>query len=302
MQPFDYYKPKDFNEAFKLLTLPDKVMYPLAGATDLIPHTRDGAWKPDGVVDIKGLPGLRELTVERVTPCCGCAPGECLYIGAAIRMNEIAHSPLVRTHWDILAQAAAAMGNEQVRNRATLGGNLGTASPAADSAPALLVLEATVLVKGPEGDRSIPIDKFFAGPKRNVLKKGELILAILIPKPPAGSAGVYEKLSRRKAGDLAIVSVAVLAYPYNSGQRWRVALGAVAPTPIRAPQAEAILNERHDAVHIDKAAAAAYGCCCPIDDVRASAAYRQMMVVNITRRAIRRVLALGQANVETSER
>ena len=295
MQPFDYYRPKDFDEAFKLLTLPDKVMYPLAGATDLIPHTRDGAWKPDGVVDIKGLPGLRDLTVEGLEPCCGCAPGDCLYVGAAVRMNEIAHSALVRSHWDVLAQAAAAMGNEQVRNRATLGGNLCTASPAADSAPALLVLEASVLVKGLAGDRSIPVDKFFAGPKRNALKKGELIVGVLIPQPPVGSAGVYEKLSRRKAGDLAIVGVAALASPLLPGDvpevRWRVALGAVAPTPIRSPQAEAILNAGYDDAHIDEAAAAAYGCCCPIDDVRASAAYRQMMVVNITRRAIRTIVS-----------
>lgn len=196
----------------------------------------------------------------------------------------------MRSHWDVLAQAAAAMGNEQVRNRATLGGNLGTASPAADSAPALLVLEASVLVKGPEGDRSIPVDNFFTGPKRNVLKKGEIIVGILIPKPPAGSAGVYEKLSRRKAGDLAVVGIAVMAYPHDGGYRWRVALGAVSPTPIRSPQAEAILNDGYDVAHIDEAAAAAYGCCCPIDDVRASAAYRQMMVVNIARRAIRAVV------------
>lgn len=294
MQPFDYYKPKSFDEAFKLLTLPDKVMYPLAGATDLIPHTRDGAWKPDGVVDIKGLPGLRDLTVEGLEPCCGCAPGECLYVGAAVRMNEIAGSPLVHAYWDVLAQAAAAMGNEQVRNRATIGGNLGTASPAADSAPALFVLDASLLIKGPTGDRSLPVERFFIGPKRNALKKGEIIVGILIPKPPAGAIGVYEKLSRRKAGDLSIVSVAVMAQPHNGGYRWHMALGAVAPTPIHAPQAEAILNEGHDDAHIDEAAAAAYGCCCPIDDVRASAEYRQMMVVNITRRAIRKVLGKFQ--------
>ncbi len=290
MQPFEYYKPKDFDEAFRLLTLPDKAMYPLAGATDLIPHTRDGVWKPDGVVDVKGLPGLRDLTVEGLEPCCGCAPGECLYVGAAMRMNEIARSALVRSHWDMLAQAAAAMGNEQVRNRATVGGNLGTASPAADSAPALLVLETSVLVKGPEGDRSIPVEKFFAGPKRTTLKKGELIVRILIPKPPAGSAGVFEKLSRRKAGDLAVVSVAVMAYPHDGGYRWRVALGAVSPTPIRSPQAEAVLNEGYDAAHIDEAAAAAYGCSSPISDVRSSAEYRQMMVINVARRAIRAVV------------
>ncbi len=291
MQPFEYYKPKNFDEAFALLTQPDKKVYPLAGATDLIPHARDGVWAPDAVVDIKALPGLRDLTVEGLAPCCGCAPGECLYVGAALRMNEIARSDLVKSHWDLLAQAAAAMGNEQVRNRATLGGNLGTASPAADSAPALLALEASVLVKGPQGDRSIPADKFFVGPKRNALKKGEIIAGVLVPRPPEGSVGVFDKLSRRKAGDLSIVSVAILASPRLPGEgpwvRWRVALGAVAPTPIRSPQAEAILNESYDDAHIDEAAAAAYGCCCPIDDVRASAEYRRAMVVNIARRAIR---------------
>ncbi|MBN1878289.1 MAG: xanthine dehydrogenase family protein subunit M [Anaerolineae bacterium] len=287
MQPFDYYRPKDFGEAFKLLTLSDKVVYPLAGATDLIPHTRESVWKPDIVVDIKGLPGLRDIKVEGLEPCCGCAPGECLYVGAAMRMNEIAYSELVKLHWDILAQGAASMGNEQVRNRATLGGNLCTASPVADSAPALFVLEASVLIKGPNGDRSLPIGQFFTGPKENALKRGEIVVGVLIPKPPAGTVGVYEKLSRRKAGDLAVASVAVLALP---GGKWRVALGAVAPTPIRAPQAEAVLNTGVDDTHIDEAAAAAYGCCCPIDDVRASAGYRQAMVVNITRRAIRKAL------------
>ncbi len=290
MQPFDYYKPKDFDEAFKLLTVPDKVVYPLAGATDLIPHTRDDIWQPDAVVDVKGLPGLRDIKVEGLEPCCGCAPGACLYVGAALRMNEIARSEIVQSHWDLLAQGAAAMGNEQVRNRATLGGNLGTASPAADSAPALLALEATVLVKGPEGDRSISVDKFFIGPKRNALKKGEIIAGVFLPKPPEGSVGVYEKLSRRKAGDLAVVGVAVIATPQAKGYRWQIALGAVAPTPIRTPQAEAILNEGYNEAQIDEAAAAAYGCCCPIDDVRASAEYRQAMVVNITRRAIHKVL------------
>ncbi len=319
MHPFKYYKPKDFDDVFKLLTLPDKVVYPIAGATDLIPHTRDGAWLPDAVVDIKGLPGLRDIKVEGLEPCCGCAPGECLYVGAAMRMNEIARSELVRSHWDLLAQGAAAMGNEQVRNRATLGGNLCTASPAADSAPALLALEATVLIKGPDGDRSLPIEQFFVGPKRSALKRGEIVVGVLIPKPPEGTVGHFEKLSRRKAGDLSVVSVAVMAFSSRGagewrskgareqgsggagGYAWRVALGAVAPTPIRSPEAEAILNAGYDDAHIDEAAAAAYGCCCPIDDIRASAEYRRAMVVNITRRATRTIRTkLAKPNVSDS--
>lgn len=280
MQPFDYYKPRDFAEAFHYLTLPGKAVYPLAGATDLIPMTRDQLWRPDAVVDIKGLPGMRELKET----------AEGLYVGAAVRMNEIARSALVQSRWGILAQGAAAMGNEQVRNRATVGGNLCTASPAADSAPALLVLEAVAVIQGPAGERRVPVAEFFVGPRKTVLQKGELLKGLLIPPPPAGTVGHYEKLSRRKAADLAIVGVAVLAYPHDGGYQWRIALGAVAPTPIRVPEAEAVLNAGHDEAAIQRATTCAFTACCPIDDIRASAAYRKAMVVNMARRALLAVL------------
>jgi carbon-monoxide dehydrogenase medium subunit len=295
MRRFDYYKPTTFDEAFKLLTGPGKTAMPLAGATDLIPKTRDAVWAPDVVVDVKALPGLREIRVEELVPCCGTAPAACLYVGAAARMSEIARSEVVHSHWDLLAQGAAAMGNAQVRNRATIGGNLCTASPAADTAPALLALEADVQIQGPDGMRCVPITRFFRGPGQTVLRRGEIVVGLLVPRPPEGAVGVFRKLSRRKAGDLSVVSVAALAFPAADDPtryRWRIALGAVAPTPIRSPQAEAILNQGGlDEERIDEAAAAAYGCCCPIDDVRASAEYRRAMVVNITRRTIKRVLA-----------
>lgn len=290
MQPFDYYRPETFDEAFAYLTQPDKNVMVLAGGTDLIPHTRDNIWRPDAVVDIKYLPGLRTIEIMHIDPCCGYVPGESLYIGAAVQMNEIIHSQIVGSHWNLLQQAASAMGNEQVRNRATIGGNICTASPAADSSPGLLVLDAKVLVKGPQGDRCLDIKDFFMGPKTNCLKTGEIVAGLLIPRPPIGGHAHYEKLSRRKAGDLAIVSVAVLATPAIQGHRWKLALGAVAPTPIRAFKSEIILNDAHDDAAIDKAAAEAYGCCCPISDIRSSMEYRQEMVVNVTRRAIRSVL------------
>jgi len=281
MRPFDYYRPEVFEEAFRWLLLPDKKVLPLAGATDLIPMVRDGLWQPDVVVDIKGLPGMGDIV----------ATDEGLRVGAAVRMTELVHHPLVNsTPWNLLAQAAAAMGNEQIRNRATLGGNLCTASPAADSAPALLTLEALALIRGPEGERRVPIASFFVGPRKTVLQKGELLVGVLIPALPEGTAGTYVKLSRRRAGDLAIVGVAALASPRNGGYEWRLALGAVAPTPIRAPKAEAALNAGHDAAAIERAMHCAFDACCPIDDVRASAAYRQAMVGRITQRAIEGVL------------
>jgi len=291
MQPFDYYRPETFEEAFELLSQPDKTAVAVAGGTDVIPQVRDGIRRPDLVVDIKGLPGMRDLAVTSMAPCCGTGLDECLYMGAAVRMNEIARSSIVQDHWPILADAAASIGNEQIRNRATIGGNICTASPAADSAPALYVLEASVLIKGPLGDRCLPVSQFFTGPKESALKRGEIVAGLLIPEPPAGTRSCHEKLSRRKAGDLSIVSVAVLAFPSAGSTTWRLALGAVGPTPVRAPEAEAILAKGYDAEAIDRAAASAYGCCCPIGDIRSGLEYRQAMVINLTRKAIQAVVA-----------
>ncbi len=289
-RPFDYYKPQTIEGAIELLSMPGKVVFPLAGATDLIPNIREDLCAPDAVIDIKGLPGLRDIKTECLEPCCDCGPSGCLYIGAAARMNEIARSDLVKSHWDILAQGAASMGNEQVRNRATIGGNLCTSSPAADTAPALLTLGADVLIAGPGGERCVPVGDFFTGPKRNVLAKGEFVVALVIPQPPDGAVGAYEKLSRRKAGDLSIVGVAALAIPHNGAYRWRIALGAVAPTPIRALDAEEILNASSDADAIEAAAQSAFDVCRPIRDVRAGVEYRRAMIVNITRRAVQNVV------------
>ncbi len=281
MRPFDYYRPETFEEAFRLLASPDKEVMPLAGATDLVPMVRDEHWQPDVVVDVKGLPGLCDVAE---TP-------EGLFVGAAVRMAELIHHPLVNSpRWNLLSQAAAAMGNEQVRNRATLGGNLCTASPAADSAPALLTLEASAVIRGATDERRVPITEFFLGPRKTALQKGELLIGVLIPAPPEGTVGTYVKLSRRRAGDLAIVGVAALAYPHNGGYAWRLALGAVAPTPIRAPEAEVTLNAGHDEAAVEYATKCAFDACCPIDDIRASAEYRRAMVSRIARRAIEGVL------------
>jgi carbon-monoxide dehydrogenase medium subunit len=287
MRPFDFYQPTTFEEAFELLNTPGVVVHLMAGGTDLIPQLRDGMVMPDVVVDVKGLPGLRDL---RETD-------EGLLVGAALRMNELARSELVRGRWALLAQAAAAMGNEQVRNRATLGGNNCTASPAADTAPALLVLEARAVVRGPKGERHVPMTEFFEGPRRTALQAKELLAGFLIPESPSGAASTYQKLSRRKAGDLAIVGVAALAYPVEEGYAWRMALGAVAPTPLRVPEAERALtaaeSEGDKGFPDDAAIDAATRCCfdvsAPIDDVRAGAEYRRHMVVRMGRRAIEEV-------------
>jgi CO/xanthine dehydrogenase FAD-binding subunit len=280
MQPFDYYKPKDFSEAFQYLTLPGKTVVPLAGATDFIPTFRDGVWKADAVVDIKGLPGLRDL---KETP-------DGLYIGACVKMNEMANSPLVRQSWGLLADAAGEVGSNQVRNRATLGGNMCTASPCADTPPVLSAMDAKVIIKNTDGEKTISVHEFFKGVRKTAISKQELVIGVILPKPPTGSAGSYVKLSRRKGSDLSLVSVAAQANRVGQELEWKISLGAVAVTAIRVPEAEAILAKGHKDGDIEKAGIAAAEASRPISDVRSSEKYRKLMVKNMTIRAIRQTL------------
>jgi len=280
MQPFDYYKPKDFDEAFHLLNTPGKVVYPYAGGTDFIPMSRDGVWKCDAVVDIKGLPGMRDI---QETP-------EGLFVGAAVRMNDITSSELVASHWDVLAQGAASVGSQQIRNRATLGGNMCTASPCADTPPALFVLNASVIIRNAQGERRVLISDFFKWVRKTAVQLGDIVIGVVIPRPAEDSYGSYVKLSRRKGSDLSLVSVAAFTYPNGKVANWKLALGAVAPTPLRSPEAEAILEDGTDEEHIERAAKAAADTSKPISDVRASEKYRKLMVANMTKRAVRMTL------------
>ncbi|MCC7354855.1 MAG: FAD binding domain-containing protein, partial [Anaerolineae bacterium] len=218
-----------------------------------------------------------------------------LTIGAATTMNQVADSPEVQQHYTILAESAATVGSYQLRNRATLGGNLCNASPAADAAPALLALDAEAVIFGPRGQRIVPLTGFFTGPGKTVLGPGEILTAVHVPFPPRGCAGRYLKLGRTRIGDIAVIGVAVLGYPHGanpSGTAWRIALGAVAPTPLRAPRAEAILAAATDEAAVEMAALAAMETARPIDDIRASAAYRRAMVRALTRRGVNEILGV----------
>ena len=216
-----------------------------------------------------------------------------LVVGAAVDMNSLARHPAVMEHYPVLAEALHSVASYQLRTRATMGGNLCNASPAADTAPAALVLEANMIVQGRRGEYSIPITEFFLGPGKTALKPGEFLLCIEIPPAHKGAVSRYMKLGRNALGDLAIVGVAVLGYPdkkTKSGYRFRIALASVAPTPIRVPEAESILAASpitSDA--IETAATAAMETAKPIDDVRSGAAYRKAMVRNLTKRAVTEV-------------
>jgi len=281
---FDYIKPATPAEVTKLLLKRNSDARLFMGGTDVFVRMRDGFIAPKFLIDLKRLPGMTALKFSRRAG---------LTIGAGADMNSIARHPAVIENYPLLAQAIDAVASYQLRTRATMGGNLCNASPAADTAPAALVLGANLVLHGRRGERIVPIDEFFLGPGKSALKPGEFLLRVEIPRQPKGAVGRYLKLGRNAHGDLAIVGVAVLGYPdkrAKSGYTFRIALASVAPTPIRAPKAEAILSASPLTPDvIARAATAAMETAKPIGDVRSSAAYRRAMVGALTKRAVNEV-------------
>lgn len=263
----------------------------LMGGTDLFPAMRDGKARPQVLVDVKHLPGMREIQFD---PVAG------LRVGSAVTMNELARHPAVRAHYDLLAEAAGTVASYQVRNRATLGGNLCNASPCADTSPAALVLESSVVLYGPSGERVLATGEFFKGPGQTAMGQGEFMTSIRFPVPPRGLTGRYLKLGRCKMGDLALVGVAVAAYldhtpaPRTASNgpapRFRIALGSVAAVPFRASAAEQFLNAGVPSGTVfEEAASLAMDAATPITDVRGGASYQKAMVRTLTLRALRLV-------------
>ena len=281
---FDYVRAGTCDEAIRLLKEYGEAARLVMGGTDLLVRMRDGVIRPQVVVDVKHLPGMRVVVYDERRG---------LTVGAAVTMNEVARHPDVQAHYPLLAEAASSVASYQLRNRATVGGNLCNGSPAADIAPATLALEGQMVLTGPGGEREVAAGEFFLGPGRTTLQAGELMTTIRYPLPPAGAVGRYLKLGRNRAGDLAIVSVAIFGFPDGtalSGYRFCIALGSVAPVALRVPEAEAVLaaNAPGEETFI-LAAEKAMETARPIDDVRASAAYRSAMVRNLTLRGLREV-------------
>lgn len=221
MQPFMYARPETLAEAIKLLVDRGPEARVLAGGTDLIIRLRDGSLRPAVVVDVKRVPEL--------APGIRAAQDGSLVIGATTTMAQIAAHPLLRRDVAGLAEAAAVVGSVQIRNRATLAGNLCNASPAADTAPSLLVHGAIVVVAGPDGERRLALDEFFVRSGVTKLGRGELLVAVEIPAPPDGPiASAHQRRTRRRGHDLASVT---LAAGVDSAGVTRIAYGSVGPRP-----------------------------------------------------------------------
>jgi len=280
MRAFKLVAARDSGHAVALLTEHGPSVKVLAGGTDLLVDLKSAADVPDVVLDISRAADLKGIAVTE----------RGLRIGALVTHTEIMRSPLVREAVPVLADAAHTIGAVQTRNLGTLGGNLVTCVPSMDSGPALIALDACVAVAGPNGTRELPLAEFFVGPRKTALAPGELLVAIVIPTESLGKPCSFLKFGLRKGQALALVNVAASAWIDPDRHAFvapRIALGAVAPTVIRAPQAEASLEGR--AVTPEAMAEAGRIAATearPISDFRASAEYRRELVAVLTRRAL----------------
>ena len=282
-EKFKHLEPKTIEEAIFLLSRHKEAAKVIAGGTDLITQLKKGAELPRYIINIKGIPDQDSITYDE---------REGLRIGALATIHSIEVSPVIRQKFGVLAQAASELGTPQVRNRATIGGNLCNAAPSAETAPALIVLEARLKIAGAGGERTVPIEDFFTGPGQTMLHPDEILSEIQVPNPPPRSGGVYLKQTVRKALDLATVGVAVITRLDGDIIRdVKIALGAVAPTPMRARKAETLIREQKlDDALLDEAGLVASGEASPIDDVRSSAEYRKKIIRDLVRRAIRQAV------------
>jgi aerobic carbon-monoxide dehydrogenase medium subunit len=279
-EPFDFYQPTTLAEASRLLKDNGPGGRFLAGGTDLVIAMKEKGLLPKYIVDLKKVPGLTGIREN--------SDGS-IVIGALTSMYAIETSPLITKKFPFLAQSAAEVGSIQIRNRATIGGNMANATPSADTAPSLIALNATAKIASDCGERTISLEQFFRGPGQSVMNADEILTEITIPKTSPQLVGEYIKFSPRDMMDLAYIGVAVA---YNLGRDKtcdgvRIVLGAVAPTPIRAKNSETLLEgniliEELAAKVGDEAARESK----PISDVRSSADYRRAMVGVMTKRAL----------------
>lgn len=285
---FDYHAPTSVEEALSLASSYNDDARFVAGGTDLLPAMKKREIKPAHLISLTGIKELKHITLLADPKAADKNGG--LKIGALTTLAQLLSSDVIKKHCAPLWDAVDVMASAQIRSLATLGGNLCSGVPSADTAPPLLVMDASVELVGPSGKRTLPLKEFFAAPKVTALAQREILSQILIPNSGAFSVGCYLKLMRRSAMDLALVGVAVflkLDADKKVCKEARIALGAVAPTPIRVLEAEAMLVDKEiGEAQIAAAAKTAGMTCRPITDLRASLEYRCNMVEVLTERAI----------------
>ena len=277
MQSIPYQAPASVDEAVAILGS-DAEARILAGGTDLLVQVRGGAHRPSAWVDVKRIPDLMSLDVG----------ASAVRVGAALPCAEIFENAELKRRLPGVAEAVDLIGSTQIQGRATLGGNLCNASPAADTTPALIAAGAVCVIAGPDGEREIPAEELAASPGETTLQRGELLVAVRIPIPPPRSGDAYLRLIPRSEMDIAVVGAGVALTLAEDGtcSAARVAVGAVAPTVLLVPEAAAALvGSRVDDAALAAVARAASAAARPIDDKRGTAAYRKKVVGVLAKRA-----------------
>lgn len=271
----EYHQPKTIKQAVALLKKYGNKSKVIAGGTDVMVLLRAGKLNPEHLLSLSGIPGMRKV---------GFSAKNGLNLGPLVTYRELMDHPLAREHYPILVQAASVVAAGQVRNAGTIVGNLCHASPAADMAPPLLALDAQVEISSDQGKRLLELDRFFTGVNTTALSAAEVVTRIVVPPPQAGSGSCFLKFGL----EIAMVSTGVcLCLEGEEVTHIRIALGAVAPRPMRAMQAEKMLLGKPFSEPLCLAAAAtAARECSPITDIRGSAEYRRKMVELYTRRAL----------------
>jgi len=286
LRAFEYHAPTSLNEAISLLQEHGEAARPLAGGTDLVVQMKENATKfaaPSHIVSLLRVPELGGIEFSE---------RDGMRIGAGATMEQVTESRIIRERYAAIVEGAALVGSVQTMNMATVGGNLCNAAPSADIAPPLLAFEAEAVIVGPSGRRSLPLEDFFLGPGKTALASDELLAEVRVPIPSPGTGSAYDRHTPRKRMDIAVVGVAaVLKIAGDQIERARVALGAVAPTPVRVRQTEAALEGRAPSDGtFARAAEIAAAECSPIADVRGSAEFRRHIVRVMTERMLREAL------------
>lgn len=291
MRDFDYAAPTTLDEATALLSGASGPARVLAGGTDLLVQLREHLRDADLVVDVKKIPQLNELLFST-------ADG--LRLGASVPCYKVYEHGEIGAAYPALADAARIVGGWQIQGRASVGGNLCNASPAGDTIPPLLVLNARCLIVGPDGRRELRAEAFCTGPGRNVLQKGEILTTIVLPAPASHSGSAYERFIPRNEMDIAVVGAAAWVALDEAGEtieQARVSLGAVAPRPILAAEANEWLAGRPaDDETLARAGELARRAASPISDMRGTAEFRTHLVGVLVKRTLARAVERARAS------
>jgi carbon-monoxide dehydrogenase medium subunit len=291
MKAFDYVAPNSLDEAVTLLAERGERARVLAGGTDLIVQLREGRREVDLVVDVKNVPEVNEIDYH---------PERGLRFGAAVPCYRLYENPALGRAYPGLHDAVSLIGGIQIQGRATVGGNLCNASPAADTIPALIASSAVCVIAGPEGTRELPVESFCTAPGRTALRRGELLVSLRLPPPRPHSGSAYLRFIPRNEMDIAVVGAGVSVTLDEGRSRCtaaRIALAAVAPTPLLVPEAAAaVVGGTLADGEIEQAAERARAAARPISDMRGDADYRRHLVGVLVGRALRAAAARAREN------